>query len=822
MPRILTCVVAWAMLALSVVTARARAEVVTDADLQASQQWVQHHLAESHPREPRQAELQVWSCHGGLLRNGRAGRPLVIADREFHRGLLAHAPSKIVVQLAAPGRTFSALVGLDSNERTRPGLGSVVFSVSVAGKLVAQSSILREGMPAELLSVDLGGATRFVLEASDAGDGIASDHADWADVQVVLADGATLSLGDVPEATAGDILPFSFTYGGTPAKWLLPSWDRRDESQVLDQSRLRRSTTWTDPFTGLEVRCVSIAYQDFPVVEWTISFRNGGASDTPILADIRTVDVRWAGPATGECVLHCCKGDACTPDSYQPYVLPLAPGTRHTFAPPGGRPTEEAFPYFNLAWPGGGVIAALGWPGQWSATFSRDAEDAVQLTAGQELTHFRLLPGESARTPLVALLFWQGGDWIRAQNIWRRWMVAHNLPRAGGQLVPTHYGSCWSVDLNPSAEEELAIVAGFEREGIHLDYYFIDAGWYPHQGSWWQVGTWEVDTARFPRGIREVADRVHQNGAKFVLWFEPERVVDGSWLSEHHPDWILSAGGARLVNLGHPDAWRWVVQRIDSLITSEGVDVYRQDFNMQPLACWRGADAPDRQGLTEMRHVEGYLAFWDELRRRHPDLYIDTCASGGRRNDLETLRRSVPLLRSDCFSPAEAQQAHTMGLALWMPYFGSGMYPGDDYWYRSCIFPASRVGMDTRRHDQDYARLKRMIAEFRQVEPFLLGDFYPLTPHSLGLDVWVGWQYDRPEQGAGILQVFRRGESPYETARLRLRGLDPAATYCLQNFDENQSTEHRGADLMETGVLISLPQPRSSCIIRYERRAGEQ
>jgi alpha-galactosidase len=218
-----------------------------------------------------------------------------------------------------------------------------------------------------------------------------------------------------------------------------------------------------------------------------------------------------------------------------------------------------------------------------------------------------------------------------------------------------------------------------------------------------------------------------------------------------------------------------------------------------------------------MRHVQGYLAFWDEILRRHPDLYIDTCASGGRRNDLETLRRSVPLLRSDCFSPAEAQQAHTMGIALWMPYYGSGMYPGDVYWYRSCIFPASRVGMDTRKKDQDYAMLKKMMAEFHRVEKYLLGDFYPLTVHSLALDVWVGWQFDRPEFGEGMVQAFRRAESPYETARFKLRGLDPKAAYRLTDFDKPQPMVVLGKDLMETGLLVSLPQRHSACIIQYQR-----
>ncbi len=811
----------WSVVVLTLVggmdTARIHAEVVAAADLAARRQWVNRHLVEAQPHQTHPAELEVGACHGGLLRNGRAGRPLVIAGQEYKRGLLAHAASRVAVLLESPGRTFSAVVGLDSNEQTLPGLGSVVFSVTVGDKAAFHSPVLREGMQGLPVNVDLGGATSFVLEAGDAGDGIASDHADWAEAKVVLADGRELWLGDLPEASQGDYLPFSFIYGGTPSGWLLPLWDRKEETRTLGTNRERRTTTWTDPKTGLEVRCESVEYMDFPVVEWTLHFRNRGQVDTPILEDIRALDVWIEKPSSGEFVLHGCKGDDCTPDSYQPYQLALGPGASRTFAPPGGRPTEVAFPYYNLSMPDGGLILALGWPGQWRATFACDTQDVVHVTGGQEQAHFKLRPGEEARSPLVALLFWKGGDWIRGQNVWRRWMVEHNLPRPGGKLVPTHYGSCWSAALYPSAAEELAIVDGFEREGIHLDYYFIDAGWYPNQGAWVNVGTWEVDKARFPRGVREVADRVHKNGTKFVLWFEPERVVDGSWLAVHHPDWLLRGGGVQLLNLGNPEAWKWVVEKIDDLITNQAVDVYRQDFNMQPLGCWRAADAPDRQGLTEMRHVEGYLAFWDELLRRHPDLYIDTCASGGRRNDLETLRRSVPLLRSDCFSPAESQQAHTMGIALWMPYYGSGMFPGDVYWYRSCIFPASRVGMDTRQENQDYALLKKMMAEFHAVEKYLLGDFYPLSSHSLALDVWAAWQFDRPEMGEGLVQVFRRAESPYETARFKLRGLDPEAAYRLQDFDKTPPFEARGKDLLETGLLVSLPERRSSSLIRYQR-----
>ena len=168
------------------------------------------------------------------------------------------------------------------------------------------------------VTVDLGGATSFVLEASDAGDGISSDHADWADAKVVLADGRELWLGDLPEAK-GDGLPFGFIYGGMPSSWLLPAWDRKDETKTLGANRVRRATTWTDPKTGLEVRCESIEYTAFPVVEWTVRFHNRGKVDTPILQGIRAVDVWIEKPSSGEFVLHGCKGDDCTPDSYQPY-----------------------------------------------------------------------------------------------------------------------------------------------------------------------------------------------------------------------------------------------------------------------------------------------------------------------------------------------------------------------------------------------------------------------------------------------------------------------------------------------------------------------
>ena len=94
-----------------------------------------------------------------------------------------------------------------------------------------------------------------------------------------------------------------------------------------------------------------------------------------------------------------------------------------------------------------------------------------------------------------------------------------------------------------------------------------------------------------------------------------------------------------------------------------------------------------------MRHVEGYLHFWDELLKRHPNLMIDTCASGGRRLDLETLRRSVSLWTSDDSTIPEDNQSHELGVAAWMPYYGSGIACDTPYEIRSGLFPFISFGL---------------------------------------------------------------------------------------------------------------------------------
>ncbi len=240
---------------------------------------------------------------------------------------------------------------------------------------------------------------------------------------------------------------------------------------------------------------------------------------------------------------------------------------------------------------------------------------------------------------------------------------------------------------------------------------------------------------------------------------------------------------------------------------------------MDPLSFWRANDTQDRQGITEIRHVEGYLGYWDALIERHPTMLIDSCASGGRRNDLETLRRAVPLLRSDYIMEPIGNQCHGYTLASWFPFFGTGSSQTDTYLVRSTLCPHYIACWDQRDESIDWANIKRIMDQWKAFAPNYYGDYYPLTPYSLEDTAWIGWQFNRPEEGKGMVQAFRRAESICMTAQLNLKGLDPDAQYVVTNMDEAEKPiELPGKALMAEGLVINMKQKPDSAIYCYERR----
>ena len=766
---------------------------------------------------------------GRLEKNLRRGRALKIAGATFTRGVVMPGTGTITVHLPAPGKRFAARVGVDSNDvgyYLNAGRGSVIASVHAGGRELFRSSLLSEGVAAATINVPLEGVREFTLKLEAVGQHGRTwqsewDMADWAEARVELETGTSiwvdeLPVGPMPESYAA-ALPFSFRYGGRASSDLLATWKTERTRRALTDGRNELTTTWTDPETQLSLRAVAVTYADSPFVEWTLYFKNNGTADTPILEDIQPLDASFDRTAGSEFVLHHFEGSPNSPIDYRPYETTLAPKSDTRFLSRGGRPTDRHLSYFNLAAPDGGVILAIGWPGQWTASFTRDDARHVHIRAGQELTHFRLHSGEEVRTPMIALEFYDG-DWIDGQNVWRRWMIRHNMPRPNGKLPPPQLAggtNRYTIEMQDANEaNQLENLKSDVDAGLPLDYWWMDAGWYPFKKGWWETGTWDPDPARFPHGFKPISDAAHARKVKTIVWFEPERVVRGSWLDQNHPEWLIGKDGSdKLLYLGNPDALRWLTDHVSTLLKEQGIDLYRQDFNFEPLPRWRFNDTEDRQGISEIKHVTGYLAYWDELRRRFPNLLIDTCASGGRRNDLETLRRSVPLWRSDFAYEMTPMQGFTYGMAFWIPYFGTGINSVDPYIFRSQMTPAVGIGMDLRRTPGTYPRFLALTKQWRSIAPFYYGDFYPLTSFSTEDTAWLAWQFHL--EGKGLIQVFRRPASPFETARLRLRGLNAKSRYTVKDIDTGVAATYSGAELMTKGLPVTATKVPQAMVLTY-------
>jgi alpha-galactosidase len=631
--------------------------------------------------------------------------------------------------------------------------------------------------------------------------------------------------------------PFSFTYGGKPFDELLKTGPKSVETQALDEARTEHMVTWADAKTGLRLRCVVVEYADFPIVEWTLYVKNTGKADTPIIADVQALDIRVP---SAEYTLHRTVGDGVA-GMYSPDPIQLSPGDEKRFAPDGGRPCSSEFPYFNIEKPGSGMIFAIGWPGQWAAKFSRNAAGELRVIAGQELTHFKLLPGEELRSPMIVCEFWQG-DHAHAQNIWRRWMIEHCLPKPNGKPVVPQMNVCngnqyglWGI----TEANQNAWIDRYREEGIDYDYWWCDLGWFSANTTTYIFNAlYDPKPAEFPNGLKSLSDYLHKHKIKLIAWFEPEHYYPGpgNWICDHHPEWLLKAPPGHeneinqgmplknrtVLNLGDPEALKWVTNNIDRVIREQGIDLYRHDFNIEPLMFWRAADTPDRQGVTEIKYVTGFLAFFDELLRRHPGMLIDNCASGGRRNDVETLRRSIPLLRSDTWGEPVGQQCQTYGLANWIPFWGTGIIYDDPkgvaYIFRSQMGPSFSSGWDiTPKGDYDY--LRKLLAQWRSVRGHILyGDYYPLTPYSASNDAWMAWQYDRPELGEGVVQAFRRDKSPLESQMFKLRRLEPETVYVVTDLDQGDPTEMTGRELCEKGLPIVIKAQPGAVIVTYKKR----
>ncbi|MBQ2967350.1 MAG: alpha-galactosidase [Clostridia bacterium] len=559
---------------------------------------------------------------------------------------------------------------------------------------------------------------------------------------------------------------------------------------------------------------------------WTLSFENTSAENSGQISNIRTLDMDF--PASKTVNLHTLKGDNASIKSFEPVDKDiLAP---FTAKPNGGRSScTTGFPFFDIQTGESAYLFAIGWTGQWIYTIT-PGNGTVNVSAGLEYADFYLKPGESVRCASIFLL--EGEEQTALRRLFKKIQFRdfNAVRQTGKDTLPFaiqpydryFYGKCPEWPTEQGQLKTLAAAVKCE----HLDTLWLDAAWFK-LGFPRGVGNYTFESG-YPNGLKPISDAVHKENMKFLLWFEPERVYNGSDLFEQHQDFLLEAddSNTRLYDLGNPDAWNWLYNTLKNFIADNGLDIYRQDCNINLLGYWLTNDEKGRQGLKEIKHIEGLYRLWDALRADFPTLMIDNCASGGRRLDFESIRRAAPLWRSDiaCRPATEKahtytwSQNHTLALGEYLQYHACAAWEPIAYHVRSAATTGLACTFDVLKPDYNFEQAKKACEEAaRLAKKYLTYDFYPMSEYTLDETGFAAWRYEN--QTGGCVYIFRRDKCTEDMYVLKLPSVDKNATYKLTIADEQYNSGQltvSGAELFD-GFAYKTEKPCESAVIEYEK-----
>ena len=591
---------------------------------------------------------------------------------------------------------------------------------------------------------------------------------------------------------------------------------------------------------ALRVELTVVTYVGYPVVEYSAVLYNEANGNSRRLQNLLAAD-SVIEDKTGDYILHTSRGANTQYNDFEPLSYELT-GRRY-FEVTNGKPTSTFIPYFNLEnkVQNTGTVAILNWQGNWKANFTK-TDKGVTLQAGQHTTDLVLQKGESLDFPGMVLLFYKG-DRMNGQNVYRRWLYRCNQFREQGKHMQETNVLVCSAEY--TLQSDLKSLGLYKRTGLlaYIDKFNIDGGWYDTEGdTWFRTGNWYPLKKSYPGGIKQLSEAVQSAGLQFAVWLEPERVAWGTQTTKE----LMEMGGLIVVgsdgkaltdystatkgdcyvllDYSNPKVVQWVVNLLNTQIRENGLDQYRQDFNMYPGGHWTAMDKTraeqlgiPRTGYTENKYCKGYLDVYAGILAENPELYIDACASGGMRNDLSTIRYSFMHTRSDYWADIESAQLQTYGSSMWFMYWGTGFSSADlnSYDVRSHLSNSIGVGISNESQAQ---ALKDALTDWKHLAGYLFWDYYPLTDYVGATKETMSLQYDSPEEGKGMfITYFRKND----TITVCPRGLDPKATYRVWDLDRKESSLRTltGAELM-AGMTISS-DAETAIVYEYELAEGQ-
>ncbi|WP_375386105.1 alpha-galactosidase [uncultured Microbacterium sp.] len=354
-----------------------------------------------------------------------------------------------------------------------------------------------------------------------------------------------------------------------------------------------------------------------------------------------------------------------------------------------------------------------------SSPLSTSVLGAGELPAPGEIV---LGPGERYTGPWsVAVYSAAGLDGISDRvHPWVRSWSTISRPR------PVTLNTWEAVYFDQSLERLEPLVTAASRVGVER--FVLDDGWFTgRRDDRRALGDWSVDTEVWPDGLHPLVERVRAGGMEFGLWVEPEMISADSALARAHPEWVLGRANAhewrfqRVLDLTDPAAADHVFLRLSALLTEYPIAYLKWDHNRDLL-----------EG-TSHRQTHAVYAIIDRLRAEHPDVEIESCASGGARIDLGMLRRVDRVWPSDTNDPLE-RQSILLYTSLLIPPEYLGAHLGDarahvtgrsaDLSFRMATAFFGSAGIESDLTDLDEPQLDAIaewIAQYRRLRPLLHG-----------------------------------------------------------------------------------------------------
>lgn len=170
-----------------------------------------------------------------------------------------------------------------------------------------------------------------------------------------------------------------------------------------------------------------------------------------------------------------------------------------------------------------------------------------------------------------------------------------------------------------------------EAAELGCEYFLLDAGWFGH-GAWYDyIGDWEENLEGGYQGhMKDVSDWIHEAGMKFGLWLEPERALKNVPIVAEHPEYFFDNGHACFLDFADEKARKYITDLTLRLIETYQIDMIKFDFNE--------SISYDKTGQAFYDYHQGHLQYIKALKEAYPDIYLENCASGGYRMNLEQMK----------------------------------------------------------------------------------------------------------------------------------------------------------------------------------------